>query len=75
MKVAVALIEKRVRTVIVEADSYDEASEKVMDAYDKGDIDLNYDNAVMEAETKDDTVNYIEIFGEKEFMDMEATKL
>lgn len=75
MKVAVALIEKRVRTVIVDAENYDEASEKVMDAYDKGDIDLNYDNASIEAETKDDTTNYIEIFGEKEFMDMEATEL
>lgn len=75
MKVAVALIEKRVRTVIVNAENYDEASEKVMDAYDKGDIDLNYDNASIEAETKDDTTNYIEIFGEKEFMDMEATEL
>lgn len=75
MKVAVELIEKRVRTVIVEAENYDEASEKVMDAYDKGDITLNYDNASIEAETKDDTTNYIEIFGEKEFMDMEATEL
>ena len=75
MKVAVALIEKRVRTVIVNAENYDEASEKVMDAYDKGDIDLNYDNASIEAETKDDTANYIKIFGEKEFMDMEATEL
>ena len=51
MKIAVALIEKRVRTVIVEAENYDEASEKVMDAYDKGDITLNYDNASIEAET------------------------
>lgn len=75
MKVAVALIEKRVRTVIVDADDYEEASKKVMDAYDKGDIDLNYDNASIEAETKDDTANYIEIFGEKESMDMEATEL
>ena len=74
MKIAVALIEKRVRTVIVEAENYDEASEKVMDAYDKGDITLNYDNASIEAETKGDTTNYIEIFGEKEFMDMEATE-
>ena len=73
MKYAVELIETLTRTVIVEAESYLEAEEKVKEAYRKASLQLDADNSYVDLELKNDTENYIIIFGEEEFLAMEET--
>lgn len=73
MKYAVELIETLTRTVIVEAESYLEAEEKVEEAYCKARLRLDADNSYVDLELKNDTENYIDIFGEEEFLAMEET--
>ena len=60
------------RIVIVEADTIEEAKEKVSKAYYDGDILIHADNSAVDLEIKDDTNNYIDIFGKEEFESMEV---
>lgn len=73
MKYAVKMIERLTRTVVVETDDYTEAEDKVADAYGKGVLWLDADNASIELNLEDDTKNYIEIFGAEGFMKLEST--
>lgn len=73
MKFAVKVTETLTNTVIVEADNYLEAEEKVKNAYDNCDLILNADNSAVDVEFENDTDNYIEIFGKEEFESMEET--
>ena len=75
MKYAVKVTEFLVRTVIVEAEDYLEAEDKVANAYYKGDLQLHADNSAVDLELENDTKNYIEIFGEEEFKLMEVSDL
>lgn len=73
MKYAVKVRETLTRVVIVEADDYLEARDKVEDAYYRVDLELNADNSAVDLELENDTNNYIEMFGEKEFQLMEVS--
>lgn len=73
MKIAVKVRETLTRVVIVEAEDYMEAEDKVADAYYKGNLQLHADNSAVDLELENDTDNYIEIFGE-EFDTMEVTE-
>lgn len=73
MKYAVKLTEYLVRTVVVEAEDYLEAEDKVADAYYKGNLQLHADNSAVDLELSNDTDNYIEIFGKEEFEAMEVS--
>ena len=74
MKYAVKLTELLTRTVVVEAEDYLEAEDKVADAYYKGDVQLYADNSAVDLELENDTDNYIEIFGKEEFERMEVSE-
>ena len=66
-KFAVGVTETLTRTVIVEVDddaTYEDAEEKVYQAYNNCYIIINEDNSTVEFECKDDTENYMELFGE-----------
>ena len=73
MKYAIKVREILQRVVIVEADDYLEARDKVEDAYYRVDLELNADNSAVDLELENDTDNYIEMFGEKEFQLMEVS--
>lgn len=73
MKYAVKVRETLTRVVIVEADDYLEARDKVEDAYYRVDLELNADNSAVDLELENDTDNYIEMFGEEEFQLMEIS--
>ena len=73
MKYAVKVRETLTRVVIVEADDYLEARDKVEDAYHRVDLELNADNSAVDLELENDTDNYIEMFGEEEFQLMEVS--
>ena len=73
MKIAVKVRETLTRVVVVEAEDYIEAEDKVSDAYYKGNLQLHADNSAVDLELENDTDNYIEIFGE-EFDTMEVTE-
>lgn len=73
MKIAVKVRETLTRVVVVEAEDYMEAEDKVADAYYKGNLQLHADNSTVDLELENDTGNYIEIFGE-EFETMEVTE-
>lgn len=73
MKYAVKMTETLTRTVVIEADDYLEAEDKIDDAYGHGGLWLDADNASVELSLEDDTKEYIEIFGEDEFMKMKNT--
>ncbi len=72
MKFAIKVIETRTGTIVVEAEDYLQAEEKVKDAYDCGNISLDYDNSSIDMEIEDDTANYLDIFGEEEFQKIDA---
>ena len=74
MKYAVKITESLVRTVVVEADSYTEAEDRVADAYYKGNLQLHADNSAVDLELENDNDNYIEIFGKEEFEAMEESE-
>lgn len=75
MKIAVKVTELLTRTVVLEANSYEEAENKVADAYyNKGTLWFHADNSAVDLELEDDTKNYIEIFGKEEFEVMEVSK-
>lgn len=74
MKIAVKMSETLTRTVIVEAENYLEAEEKVAHAYFYKGLELNADNSAVDLELENDTDNQIEIFGRKEFEAMEISK-
>lgn len=73
MKYAVKVRETLTRVVIVEADDYLEARDKVEDAYYRVDLELNADNSAVDLELENDTDNYIEMFGEEDFQFMEVS--
>lgn len=72
-KYAIKVRETLTRVVIVEADDYLEARDKVEDAYYKGNLQLYADNSAVDLELENDTDNYIEIFGAEEFKLMEVS--
>lgn len=74
MKYAIKLTEYLVRTVVVEAEDYLEAEDKVANAYCKGDLQLHADNSAVDLGLENDTENYIEIFGDEEFQLMEVSE-
>ena len=74
MKYAIKVTELLVRTMVVEAEDYLEAEDKVANAYYKGNLQLNADNSAVDLELENDTENYIEIFGEEEFKSMEVSE-
>ena len=69
---AVKITEILTTTVIVEADSYEEAESIAREKYNRGDIMLSADNSAVDVEFSDDTKGYIEIFGLEEFNKMEG---
>lgn len=71
-KYAVKVTELLTRTVVVEAEDYLNAEDKVAEAYYGGNLQLNGDNSSVDLELENDTENYIEIFGEEEFKAMEV---
>ena len=73
MKYAIKVTEFLTRTVIVEADTYDEAEDKVANAFYKGALVLHEDNSAVDLGYENDTKNYIEIFGEDGFEQMEVS--
>lgn len=73
MKYAIKVREILTRVVIVEADDYLEARDKVEDAYYRVDLELNADNSAVDLELENDTDNYIEMFGEENFQSMEVS--
>lgn len=73
MKYAIKVREILTRVVIVEADDYLEAKDKVEDAYYQVDLELNADNSTVDLEFENNTDNYIEMFGEEEFQLMEVS--
>ena len=73
MKYAIKVTELLTRTLIVEADTYDEAEDKIANAFYKGALVLHEDNSAVDLECENDTDNYIEIFGEEGFKHMEAS--
>ena len=73
MKYAIKVTELLTRTVIVEADTYDEAEDKVADAFYKGALVLHEDNSAVDLNCDNDTGNYIEIFGKEIFEQMEVS--
>ena len=72
MKYAIRLEETLTRTVIVEAEDYLAAEDKVADAYYKGDLQLHADNSSCDLELSNETKTYLDIFGEDEFGEMEV---
>lgn len=66
-KFAIEIIEVLSRTVIVEGDSYEDAKAKVKESVEKRSIILNEDNSHYDFDYKNDTENYIEIFGDEKF--------
>lgn len=74
MKIAVRVTEMYTRTVIVDADNYDAAEAIVADAHEKGRLVMDIENSSVEIECKDDTAEYIKIFG-KSFFEMDAEDL
>ncbi len=62
-KYAVNIKEIYSTTIICDAYSYEEAQEKVKNAYNHGLFVLDGDNSDTSVQYKDDTANYIDIFG------------
>ena len=71
-KYAIKVKETHTRTIIVDAEDYLAAEDKVADAYYDGRIILDVDNSAIDVELENDTENYIEIFGKKDFEKMVA---
>lgn len=69
-KYAVRVTETLARTVIVEADDYLEAEDKVANAYRKGTLQLNADNAACDVEFSNETEECLEVFGKEEFEEL-----
>lgn len=74
MKIAVKVTELLTRTVVVEAENYEEAEDKVADAYYNGNLVFHADNSAVDLECENDTKNYIEIFGKEEFKNMDVSE-
>ena len=72
MKYAVRVTESLSRTIIVEAESYEQAEAKVKFAYDTSNIMLQANNSTVDVEYGDDTKNYIDMFDEDGFDNMEV---
>ena len=74
MKVAVKLTELYTRTVVLEAENYEEAEEKILKEYERGNLLFHGENSAVDLEMEDDSKNYVEIFGEEEFEKMEESE-
>lgn len=74
MKIAVNVTELLTRTVIVESDNYEDAKDKVINAYNNGNLVFHADNSTIDLKCKNDTENYIEIFGKDEFEKMDISE-
>ena len=72
MKYAVRVTESLSRTIIAEAESYEQAEAKVRFAYDTSNIMLQANNSTVDVEYEDDTKNYIDMFDEDGFDNMEV---
>ncbi len=72
MKYAVRVTESLSRTIIVEAESYEQAEAKVRFAYDTSKIMLQANNSTVDVEYEDDTKNCIDMFDEDGFDNMEV---
>lgn len=72
-KFAVEIIEVLSRTVISEGDTYEEAEAKVKRSVKGGSITLNEENSHYDFDYKNDTANYIEIFGDEKFQSFPET--
>ena len=67
MKYAVCITETLSKTIIVEANSYEQAEQLVADEYYNCDIILYPEDCSVDTEFIDDTSNYIDIFGKDKF--------
>lgn len=68
--IAVKITETLTRTVIVKVnddETYADAEEKACRAYNNCNIILDADTSAIDVNFEDDTENYIEIFGAKDF--------
>ena len=72
-KFAVEIIEVLSRTVISEGDTYEQAEAKVKRSVKGGSIILNEENSHYDFDYKNDTENYIEIFGDEKFQSFPET--
>ena len=72
MKYAVRVTESLSRTIIVEAESYEQAEAKVRFAYDTSKIMLQANDSTVDVDYEDDTKNYIDMFDEDGFDNMEV---
>ena len=70
MKYAIKITESWSRTVIVEANSYEDGVNKLEMAYEGDEITLTPDNAISELSCENDTENYVNLFGQEEFDNM-----
>ena len=70
MKYAIRITESWSRTVIVEANSYEDGVNKLEMAYEGDEITLTPDNAISELSCENDTENYVNLFGQEEFDNM-----
>ena len=67
MKYAIRITESLSRTVIVEADSYDDGVNKLEMAHDDNKITVTPDNAFVEISYTNETENFIDAYGKTEF--------
>lgn len=70
MKFAIRATELLTRTILVEADTYEDAEDIVVDAFNHGKIVFHEDNSAFELNCENDTKEYIEIFGKEVFEQM-----
>ena len=66
-KYAIEVREILARTVIADGDTYEQAEKRVKESVKQKRITLHEENSHYDYDFKDDTKNYLEIFGEEEF--------
>ena len=74
MKYAIKVTKLLTRIVVVEADTYDEAEDKIADAFYSGFLGLHEYNSAVDLECENDTEYYIEVFGKDGFEQMEVSQ-
>lgn len=74
MKIALKVTELLTRTLVVEADTYEEAEDRIVNSHTKGSLMFHADNSAVDLEIENDTDNYIEIFGKDSFEKMEPSR-
>lgn len=74
MKIAIEVTLILKRTVVLEADDYETAVQKVTDAYNQGELLIDPTNASESIECSNETDDCINTFGSKKFEEMEVSE-